>query len=62
MNWIATNQTNENGWSNGGFDCEKNKWYASVTLKNGEHFYKESISHRVVAKWLEEKRKEYDLR
>ena len=53
---------NENGRSDGGFDTEKDRWYANVYLKNGEKFHFENISHKKVALWLEQKRKEFDLK
>lgn len=61
--WITTSQMNENGRSDGGFDTEKDKWYANVYLiKNGEKFHFENISHKKVALWLEQKREEFDLK
>ena len=60
--WLHTSQYNENGGSDGGFDCDKNKWYANVRPKGqpSEHF--ESISWRKVDAWLTQKRLQFGLK
>lgn len=61
--WLSTSQSNENGTSNGGWNGRTNKWEANVYVKaTGDHFFYTSISHRKVNTWLEDKRKQYDLR
>lgn len=62
MDWITTSQYNENGWSNGGFDTKKDKWYANIHLTTGENFYFEDISHKKVALWLQTKRIQFNLK
>lgn len=61
MGWIQTSQSNENGWSKGGFNCDTNKWEATVYPKGKPSESYSSISWRKVNKWLEEKRKQYNL-
>lgn len=62
MGWLSTSQNNENGCSRGGFDHEKNKWYAEIypNKQPSERF--ESISWRKVDAWLENKRKQFNLK
>lgn len=62
--WLSTSQSNENGCSNGGFNHDINKWEAFVYPqgKREKCEYFASISWRKVNKWLEQKRKQYDLR
>ena len=62
LGWLSTSQVNENGCSNGGFSCERNKWFAHVFPKGQEALHFESISWRKVDRWLEEQRAKYDLR
>jgi len=59
--WLSTSQHNENGCSDGGFNHDKNKWYANVYPKDKPSEHYESISFRKVDAWLEKKRKELSL-
>lgn len=60
--WLSTSQGNENGCSTGGFNFETNKWEAIVYPEGKPKETYSSISWRKVNKWLEEKRKQYNLK
>ena len=68
LGWLSTSQSSKNGTSNGGFNHDRNKWYANVYIyvngdsTNWNHYYYESMSWRKVDQWLESMRLKYDLR
>ena len=61
LQWLSASQNNNNGCSRGGFDFEKDLWWAHINLKNGTAYHYENVSHRKVAMWLEDMQEKYDL-
>lgn len=62
LEWLTSSQSNENGYSRGNFDYQKDKWTAFVHVnKTNKNYEFKSRSHRKVAIWLRNMQRKYNL-